>query len=75
MHFVEGKPVRIFTVYFADRQVEYIVSLTHYFFLKIKILCSASLQRILQNLRPSKVTICIYTLYFVCILIVMHTQQ
>ena len=40
---------------FADNQVEYIVSLSHYFS-RIKILCSARLQRNLQNLCPLKIT-------------------
>ena len=31
-------------LFFADHQVEYIVSLSHCFFSRIKILCSASLQ-------------------------------
>ena len=41
---------------FTDHQVEHIVSLCHYFFLRIKISRSASLQQNPQSLRPSKIT-------------------
>ena len=49
--FCGGKSERIFAVYFvADHQVEYIVFLSHcFFFMRIKILCLARLQR---NLYP-----------------------
>ena len=41
-YFMKAKPERLF---FADHQVEYIVSLSHCFFSRMKTLCSASLQQ------------------------------
>ena len=37
LYFLEGKSQRILRYIFADHQVEYIVSLSHSFFLRIKI--------------------------------------
>ena len=49
-------------IIFADHRIEYIVSLNHSFFLRIKISRSASLQQNPRNLRPSKITA--YTIYY-----------
>ena len=58
LYFAERKSIRILQFNF---QVEYIVSLSHCFFSRIKILHSTSLQRNPRNLRPSKITA--YTVY------------
>ena len=54
---MEGKSLKDFrSLLFADHQVQNIVSLSHYFFLRIKILHSASLHHNPRNLRSSKIT-------------------
>ena len=55
LYFTEGKSERIFAVFFADHQVDYIVSAS--FYVGFKILHSASLQRNLQMLCPSKISV------------------
>ena len=45
MYFTERKSERILWFIFANHQVECIVSLSHCFFLRIKILCLTSLQQ------------------------------
>ena len=47
---MEGKPERISWFNLADHQVEYIISLCHCFFLRIKISCSTTLQQYIHEI-------------------------